>query len=205
MKLIDMKVSEYLDDLRSSSPAPGGGSVSALAGAQAMALACMVCNLTIGNPKYEEYSKLCEGALQEAEKLFRSFSEAFDLDTQAFYLVSDAYKLPKSTDEEKAARSAAIARGTIEATKVPYSVMQYSLRGMELLAQLNGKTNKNADSDIKVAALNLMAAAKGAWFNVCINLPGVKDEALRKEFAEGGQDILSTCEAVYSVLNESVG
>lgn len=196
MKLIDMKVGEYLEELRSGSPAPGGGSVSALAGAQAMALTCMVCNLTIGSPKYAESAELCREALQEAEALYREFAEAFDRDTEAFYLVADAYKLPKSTEEEKAARSAAIAAGTVEATKVPFGVMQLSLRGLELLAKLQGRTNVNAESDIKVAALGLHAAVTGAWYNVSINLPGIKDEALRRSYDENAREILTRSQSL---------
>ncbi|MGN0711276.1 MAG: cyclodeaminase/cyclohydrolase family protein [Anaerovoracaceae bacterium] len=194
MKLIEMKVNEYLDVLKSDAPAPGGGSVSALAGAQGVGLFMMVCDLTIGKEKYADFQEGCIAAKEAGVKLYEELVAGIDKDTEAFNLVSAAFKMPKETDEEKAARKAAIAAGTLEATKVPFRTMELGFEGLKIASQLVGKTNPNAASDLGVAALNLMACIKGAWLNVKINLPGVKDEALAKEFEEKGRMIMAEAE-----------
>lgn len=200
MKLVNLKVSEYLEVLRSDAPAPGGGSVSALAGAQAMALVAMVCGLTIGNAKYQASEEVCKKAKTEAEALFEKFSVAFDKDTEAFHLVSDAYKMPKGTAEEKAARSAAIAAGTLAATKVPFGVMEMCCEGIQLIQKIAGKTNTNAASDLGVAIENLATGMKGAWLNVKINLPGIKDKAYAEKVLNEGQEMCTKCEALAAEL-----
>lgn len=204
MKLIDLKVSEYLDVLQSDAPAPGGGSVSALAGAQAMGLMMMVADLTIGKEKYADYQEVCQTAKRRGEELYKLLAAAVDKDTDAFNLVSDAFKMPKLTTEEKAARSKAIAEGTMAATEVPYSVMQYAYEGMLLAETMVGRSNPNAASDLGVCVLNLMSAIKGAWLNVKINLPGVKDEKKRASFEEGGQKIYTDSEIMARELYKKI-
>lgn len=208
MKLIDLKLNEYLDILLSDAPAPGGGSVSALAGAQAAALMGMVCGLTIGKAKYAEFEEDCKAAAEKAGELYKGFAEAIDKDTDAFNLVAAAFKMPKETDEEKAARRQAIADGTLEATKVPFSVMEMASAGLEVAESMMGKFNTNAASDLGVAVLNLMTCMKGAWLNVKINLPGVKDEALATEFAAKGAEMLEKGEEIakklYAEIEESL-
>lgn len=200
MKLIDLKVKEYLDILRSDEPAPGGGSVSALAGAQGAALMGMVCDLTTSKEKYAEHHEVCKVAKVKADLLYKGFAEGVDRDTEAYNLVSAAFKMPKETDEEKAARKKAIADGTLEATKIPFSVMKMADEGLELAQEMMGHTNPNTASDFGVAILNLMACMKGAWLNVKINLPGVKDEALAKEYAEKGETMVKKGEEIAKKL-----
>lgn len=200
MKLIDLKVKEYLDILRSDEPAPGGGSVSALAGAQGAALMGMVCDLTTSKEKYAEHHEVCKVAKVKADLLYKGFAEGVDRDTEAYNLVSTAFKMPKETDEEKAARKKAIADGTLEATKIPFSVMKMADEGLELAQEMMGHTNPNTASDFGVAILNLMACMKGAWLNVKINLPGVKDEALAKEYAEKGEAMVKKGEEIAKKL-----
>ena len=208
MKLIDLKVKEYLDILLSDAPAPGGGSVSALAGAQAAALMGMVCDLTTSKAKYEEYHGTCKVAKVKADLLYRGFAEGVDKDTEAYNLVANAFKMPKETDEEKAARRKAIDDGTLEATKVPFSVMKMAAEGLELAEQLVGNTNPNTASDLGVAVLNLMTCMKGAWLNVKINLPGVKDEVLAAEYKAKGEEMVKKGEEIakklYAEIEESL-
>ena len=180
MKLIDLKLNEYLDILLSDAPAPGGGSVSALAGAQGAALIAMVCDLTTMKKKYEEDHELCREIRKDAAVLYTELAASIDRDTDAYNLIADAFKMPKETDEEKAARKKAIADGTLEATKVPFNTLKLSYEGLKLADKLYGHFNTNCASDYGVGVLNFMAAIRGAWMNVKINLPGVKDE----EFAE---------------------
>lgn len=188
-KLVDLTVKTYLDVLRSDAPAPGGGSVSALAGVQGVALVAMVSDLTIGKEKYAAEQEVCKAAKAEAETLYVQLREAIDRDTEAFNLVSTAFKLPKETDEEKAARRKAIADGTLIATQVPFETMALCGQGLKLVERLVGHSNPNAASDLGVASLNLLAGIKGAWLNVMINLPGVKDEAEKEKFMSGKRTV----------------
>ncbi|MGN0735967.1 MAG: cyclodeaminase/cyclohydrolase family protein [Anaerovoracaceae bacterium] len=185
MKLVDMTVKDYLDLLKSDAPAPGGGSVSALSAAQGVGLVAMVADLTIGKEKYAEYEEVCKAAKEEALQLYSAFVEGIDKDTEAFNKVSAAYKLPKNTDEEKAARSAAIREANVGATEVPFETVKLCLEGLKVTETMVGKSNPNAASDLGVAALNLLAGIRGAWLNVKINLPGIKDETLKAEFETG--------------------
>lgn len=204
MKLADMKVSEYLDVLKSSEPAPGGGSASALAAAQGISLVTMVAELTIGKEKYAEYEKVCIEARDEASALYSKLVEAIDKDTNAFNLVSDAFKLPKGTDAEKAARSKAIADATLIATQVPFDTLMLCAEGLKIAEKIVGKSNPNAASDLGVAALNLLTGLKGAWLNVLINLPGVKDEAEKEKFMTGRKRIIegeATAARIYAEVS----
>ena len=187
MKLVDMTVRDYLDLLKSDAPAPGGGSVSALSAAQGVGLVAMVADLTIGREKYAEYEQVCKEAKEEALKLYESLVAAIDEDTEAFNKVSAAYKMPKDTDEQKAARSAAIRKANVGATQVPYETIKLCLAGLKVTETMVGKSNPNAASDLGVAALNLMAGIRGAWLNVKINLPGIKDEAAKAQFEKGAE------------------
>ena len=182
-----MTVKDYLDLLKSDAPAPGGGSVSALSAAQGVGLVAMVADLTIGREKYAEYEEVCKAAKEEALKLYSELVAGIDKDTEAFNKVSAAYKLPKNTDEEKAARSAAIREANVGATEVPVETVKLCLEGLKVTETMVGKSNPNAASDLGVAALNLMAGIRGAWLNVKINLPGIKDEALKAKFETGAQ------------------
>ncbi|MDY5770615.1 MAG: cyclodeaminase/cyclohydrolase family protein [Anaerovoracaceae bacterium] len=187
MKLVDMTVRDYLDLLKSDAPAPGGGSVSALSAAQGVGLVAMVADLTIGREKYAEYEQVCKEAKEEALKLYEALVAAIDEDTEAFNKVSAAYKMPKDTDEQKAARSAAIRKANVGATQVPYETIKLCLAGLKVTETMVGKSNPNAASDLGVAALNLMAGIRGAWLNVKINLPGIKDEAAKAQFEKGAE------------------
>ena len=196
MKLIELRLNEYLDILLSDAPAPGGGSVSALAGTQGAALMAMVCDLTTSKAKYEAEHELCAEIREKAGALYQGFAKAIDDDTEAFNLVASAFKMPKETDAQKAARSKAIADGTMEATKVPFHVMEMASEGLQLAARLQNHYNRNCDSDYGVGVLNLMTCMQGAWLNVKINLPGVKDEALAADFEEKGKKMLAEGEEI---------
>lgn len=184
MKLVEMTLTQYLDILESDAPAPGGGSVSALSSAQGAALVSMVAGLTIGKEKYAEFEDVCKETKNKMTELFRELYEGVDKDTDAFNVVAAAYKMPKDTDELKAARSAAIRKANVGATEVPYRTVELSLEGLKAMKAMVGKFNMNAASDFGVAAECFMLGARGAWLNVKINLPGVKDEELQAKFSK---------------------
>ena len=189
-RLIDLDIKKYMENLASNLPAPGGGSASALAGAQGISLVMMVAELTVGKEKYKEWEPYCQKAISDGAAIQTNFLKAIDDDTDAYNKVGAAFKLPKNTDEEKAARSRAIQVATVLATRVPLRTMGISLDALKVAESLIGKSNPNCSSDIGVGALNLKSALMGAWLNVKINLPGIKDENLKNELFEKGKALL---------------
>ena len=130
-----------------------------------------------------------------------------DKDTEAFNKVSAAFKLPKDTDEQKAARSKAIQEDTVTATEVPYETMALCMKGLEITQKIVGKSNPNAASDLGVAALNLLAGLKGAYLNVKINLPSIKDEAIAAGLEAAESMVVraqKTAEKIYEEVLESL-
>ena len=202
--LVDLKVNEFVNVLASDAPAPGGGSASALAGAMGIGLVGMVATLTTGKEKYKEYEDIVQEVLADANILRKQFLEAIDRDTDAFNVVTAAYTLPKATDEEKAARSSAIQLALKEATKVPFELMELCLQALKCAEKAIGKTNKNAASDLGVAALNLKSAVQGAWLNVLINLGGIKDEAFVNEYRQNGTQICTQVVALADIVYNEI-
>ncbi|MBN2088970.1 glutamate formimidoyltransferase [candidate division KSB1 bacterium] len=174
--LAQMSVTNFVDETSMDSPAPGGGSVSATAGAMGAALAAMVCNLTIGKKGYETVSEFLKPLAEEAQKSKNNFLKAIDLDTEAFNAVMAAFSLPKSNELEKTARATAIQDANKGAVKIPLSVMQMGVELLEKIVPVAENGNSNALSDIGVAALMLRSAAEGAFLNVKINLPNIVDQ-----------------------------
>lgn len=186
--LADMNVKEFLAQTASNSPVPGGGSIAALSAGAAAALTEMVANLTIGKKGYEDVTAEMEEVAKVASKLRESFIEDIDRDSDAFNKVMDAFKLPKNTDEEKAARSAAIQENTKEAALVPLNVAKEAFNMMENIEKVVEKGNKNAVTDGAVAAMMARTAVLSALYNVKINLGSIKDadfvEKVSKEVNE---------------------
>ena len=207
-RLIDLDIKKYMENLASNLPAPGGGSASALAGAQGISLVMMVAELTVGKEKYKEWEPYCQKAISDGNVIQTNFLKAIDDDTDAYNKVGAAFKLPKNTDEEKAARSRAIQDATVLATRVPLRTMEISLDALKVAERLIGKSNPNCSSDIGVGALNLKAALMGAWLNVKINLPGIKDENLKNELFEKGKTLLEEgnkiADKCYEIVEEEL-
>ena len=191
MKLAELKTSEFVDLLASDAPAPGGGSAAALEGALGAALTAMVCGLTVGKKKYAEYQELAEEAQKKATDLKARFVDVMDRDTEAFNVVSAAFGMPKATDEEKAARSAAIQEGLKGCTKTPFEMMELAVETLELTASILGKSNDSAASDLGVSALSLRAAIQGAWLNVLINIGSLKNKELAEDYRAKGEALLA--------------
>lgn len=180
-ELTGMKVHTFADVLSTDAPAPGGGSVSALCGALSGALSSMVAALTHGKKGYEDSFEEMERVGVAGQRLKVEFLADVDRDTEAFNRVMDAMRLPKKSDEDKAARAAAIEEATKEATLVPLGVLRRTREAAELARTVAESGNTNSVSDAGVAALNARAAAEGAYLNVKINLPGIEDEKFKKE------------------------
>lgn len=194
MKLADMQVTQFCDVLASDAPAPGGGSTAALEGALGAALTAMVCGLTTvgkSKEKYAEYQEFVIESQKKALDLKARFVDVMDRDTEAFNVVSAAFGMPKATDEEKAARSAAIQKGLEGCTATPFEMMELAAETLELTAELLGKTNDSAASDLGVSALSLRAAIQGAWLNVLINIGSLKNKELAEDYRKKGEDMLA--------------
>jgi len=177
MFLIDMTVKAFTEKLASNAPAPGGGSAAALSGALGAALVSMVCNLTVGKPKYAEHEPLVKETLAKSDDLVAKLLDAIQKDTDAFDSVIAAFGLPKETDEQKATRSDAIQEAYKIAIASPEATAEYCMAVMKLAESLLGKSNVNAASDLAVGATQAHAGLKGALANVRINLPSMKDAA----------------------------
>lgn len=176
MPMLALKtVSDFIDSVASDSPAPGGGSVSALAGALGAALTAMVCHLTIGKKKYEDVQAEMIGLLGQADELKARLTSLIDQDTEAFNRVMEAFGMPRTTEAEKERRSTAIQEATKQATLVPLEVMKLAERALTLAKSVAEKGNVNSISDAGVAGLMLRAACEGAALNVRINLATLKD------------------------------
>jgi len=175
--LVKLTCRDFTDLLSSSSPAPGGGSVAALCGAMATGLAAMVGSLTTGKKGYEEQWQAMDEMAIAAQELREAYLTDVDADTDAFNQIMAAFALPNKSDDEKKARETAIKTATLNATDVPLRVLERTNLALDCIeTALMG--NKNARSDAGVAALTAWACAEGAWYNVCINLQGLKDKTV---------------------------
>ena len=191
MKLAEMQVAQFVDVMASDAPAPGGGSASALEGAVGAALTAMVCALTIGKKKYADVQDLAAESQKKAEDLKARFVDVMDRDTEAFNAVSAVFAMPKDTDEQKAARKAAMQEALKGCTKTPFEMMQLACETLELTRSLVGRLNASAASDLGCSALSLRAAIQGAWLNVLINISGIADEAFAAEYRKNGEALLA--------------
>ena len=190
-KLADLTVTEFTALLASDAPAPGGGSAAALEGAIGAALTAMVCGLTKGKKKFAEFNDLAVEAEVKALALKDRFIDVMDRDTEAFNVVSAAFGMPKATDEEKAARSAAIQKGLEGCTATPFEMMEIAVETLELTDSILGKSNDSAASDLGVSALSLRAAIQGAWLNVLINIGSLKNKELAEDYRVKGEALLA--------------
>ena len=204
MKLAELTVADFTQTLASDAPAPGGGSVSALCAANGAALCAMVARLTQGKKKYMEFDGLMAELIPQAEELRRQLLISVGKDTEAFNLVSAAFKMPKETEEQKAARSAKIAEGMVVSTKVPFETMELTAQALKLAQQLLGKFNTNAASDLGVAALNLSAALRGAWLNVLINLGSLKDAQMAQDYRARGRQLAEESQAIADEIYQAI-
>ena len=207
MKLADMQVTQFCDVLASDAPAPGGGSTAALEGALGAALTAMVCGLTTvgkSREKYAEYQEFVLASQKKALDLKARFMDVMDRDTEAFNVVSAAFGMPKATDEEKAARSAAIQKGLEGCTRTPFEMMELAAETLELTAELLGKTNDSAASDLGVSALSMRAAIQGAWLNVLINIGSLKNKELAEDYRKKGEALLAKAPPLADQIYQNV-
>lgn len=175
MKLIDLSIAEFAAVTASDAPAPGGGSVSALVGSLAAALSEMVANLTIGREKYAAAQTQMQEILSVVPATRQKLLLAVDADSKAFDRYMAALSMPKSTDEEKLARSLAMQEGLKEAAEVPLSVANEAAKLFPYLRMALTVGNPNAVTDAMVGTMLCRTCILGAIFNVRVNLSSIKD------------------------------
>jgi methenyltetrahydrofolate cyclohydrolase len=178
------EIGAWLDDLASSAPAPGGGAAAALQVAVGAGLVEMVTNLTIGNPRYADHEQEMVDARREAGEQRRLAVRLAEDDARAFTAVTDAYKLPKGTDEEKAARTAAIQKALLGAADVPVRTAVAASAVLDLAERILPGANVNVLSDVAVAASSARAGLDAAIINIEINRAAIKDEAERDRLGD---------------------
>ncbi|MGQ9558841.1 MAG: cyclodeaminase/cyclohydrolase family protein [Desulfurispora sp.] len=203
MQLLDMTVREFLQEVASDSPAPGGGSVAALAGALGAALAGMVAGLSTGKAAAGAGSQMQQLQAQAA-RLQEALARAVEEDTLAFQRVMQAYRLPRGTVEEKAARSAAIQQALQGAAEHPLQVAGQCIEVLRLCREAALAGNQNALSDAAVGALLAHSGLVGALYNVAINLASIKDAQFVTTSREQVGALLAQGEAVLDQVRAAV-
>lgn len=206
--LREMKITDFADELSTDSPAPGGGSIAALCGSLGASLAAMVANLTCGKANMaDKFETMTETAVQ-AQAIKDRLLRLIDEDTDAFNEVMAAMKLPKKTDEQKAERSAAMEAANQLAARVPLETLRVILSSLPLIDKVTREGNPASITDAGVGALVARAGAKGAWYNVKINLGGITDETFKANTAADADQLLndvnSACDQIDALLSEAL-
>lgn len=193
-KLVDMTLTKFATETASESPAPGGGTIAAYCGALGAALGTMVANLSSHkrgwDNRWEEFSNYAE----QGQALMKELLFLADEDTNAFNKIMAAFGMPKSNDEEKAARKAAIEEATIYAIKIPYRTMELAYQSFDLAKAMAEIGNPNSVSDAGVGALCARAAVKGAYLNVTINAQDIKEHAEVKPLLKNAEEMNTTAD-----------
>jgi len=200
----DKSIQQFLDELASKSATPGGGSVAALLGAQSAALTSMVCNLTIGKPKYAEDEAEMQALLQKSEALREKLTGLIKADVDVFNRLMAAYGLPKETDADKAARSEAIQTVLKAATEVPLDCARACAEAIELSRIAANKGSLGVISDAGAAVMAAYGGLKSAALNVYINTGSLKDRAFAEAKLTELAAILGNIDAVVEEVYQTV-
>jgi methenyltetrahydrofolate cyclohydrolase len=207
-KLVKQNIKMFLDELASSSPAPGGGSVAALSGALGAALSSMVCNLTRGKQGYETVQDEITELLQKSEELRQDLTDLIDKDTDAFNEVMKALKLPKETEEQKAQRKNAVQTALKKAAEIPLETARKCLQILDVSRVVTEKGNKNSITDAGVSALLAQTGVQAAMLNVRINLSSIKDEdyvtQVTTELQELLQDTMQKSAEILGIVDQNL-
>jgi len=177
----DESIDKFLEELASDAPTPGGGSAAGIMGAIGAALVSMVCNLTVGKEKYADVDADLRAVLERSESLRCQFTDLIKADVEVFDGVMAAYGMPRDSEEQKAARGAAIQQALKAATEVPLACARACADTIAVCAEAAAKGNLNVISDAGVAVMASYAALKSAALNVYINAGSIKDEAFSKQ------------------------
>ena len=207
-QLLNQPIGQFLTELASGAPTPGGGSVAALTGAMAAGLLTMVCDLTIGKQQYAEFEAEAQTLRERVEALRAELQGLAQADVNVFNNLSAAYKLPRTTEADAANRRAAIQKVMRQATEVPLRTARAAAALLPLCAPLARQGNRNAVSDVGVAALLVRAAVPAALLNVEINLAGLEDQIFVRQTRAQVEDLTigldEEIQGVLEVIRERV-
>lgn len=195
MKLVEMTVTDFLGEVDSNSPAPGGGSVAALASNVGVGLSRMMAHLSFGKKKYESLDESIRvefvDRFNRLGDIRHELTRLVDEDTESFKEFMNAIKMPKETEEEKEARKRAMEDATVFSIEVPLKTAKFSLESLELIEYIIKNGNQNAITDIGVGALMIYAGLEGAILNVKVNIAGLDNKELKNMYSDACKDILS--------------
>ncbi|MFP3929265.1 MAG: cyclodeaminase/cyclohydrolase family protein [Desulfobacteraceae bacterium] len=201
-KFPEMSLASFTKELAGDSPTPGGGSAAALAGCLAAALCAMVSRLTLGRDKYKDAAEKMESVKDEADKLWARLLALVDEDATAYNKVTAAFQLPKGTDEEKAARTGAIQEALKTAAAAPLETLKAAAELCRLCRLVVEEGNPNCLTDAGVSAQLIRAAAKGAAYNIKINLSSINEPDFCETLAALATELLSRTLTDVSELEE---
>lgn len=182
--MLEKSCSEFVKELSSKSPVPGGGGASAYVGSLGMALGSMVGNLTLGKKKYADVEEEIKELLVKSEDIIENLKNLVLKDAEVFYPLSQAYGLPKDTEEEKKAKDAALQQALVAATMVPLEIARYCVKAIELHEEYARIGTRIAISDVGVGVVFCKAALQGAKLNVLINTKIMKDMELKNKIED---------------------
>lgn len=188
--MADQTIKEFIDILSTKEPVPGGGGASALAAAVGMALGSMVANLTTGKKKYAAYQTEIDEILEKAQVITKELLDGMDQDAEAFKPLSEAYSLPKETEEELKYRTEVMEKALLAASLAPLSLMKKIMEAMELTRRLSDIGSNLAISDAGVSIQMMGAALKGASLNVFINTKLMKDREMAEKLNDETKQLL---------------
>jgi formiminotetrahydrofolate cyclodeaminase len=187
---------DFADRVAAATPTPGGGSVAAYCAQLAVALGIMMCNLTIGKPKYAAAESRIAAIKQQLERLAAEFRSLIEEDAASFESVLAAYRHPKETEQQKDERKRLIQDALQRAANTPYHTAERSVEALKLLAELGTSGNPNALSDVATGAQIARAAARGAGYNVLINLSGMADQEAAGAIKSRVDDLMSQADTL---------
>lgn len=208
-KLIDFTCKGFALETASESPAPGGGSIAAYAGALGASLGTMVANLSSHKPGWDDRWKYFSDWAEKGQEIVAELLYLVDEDTAAFNKIMACFGMPKGTDAEKAARTAALQEATIYATQVPLRTMKASFRAFDLVEAMAKEGNPNSVSDAGVGALCIRTAVHGAYLNVKINASGIKDRTIAEAILNEAAEIVKATDCrekeILEIVNKIIG
>jgi len=206
--MLDKSCKEFIKELSSKEPVPGGGGACAYLGALGTALGAMVGNLTLGKKKYKEFEKDIERLLISAEGIIYDFERLVNKDAEVFFPLSEAYRLPKNTDEEEKIKEESLQKALVDATIVPLEIARLCLKAVDVHEEFAKKGTKMAISDVGVGVIFCKAAFQGAKLNVLINTKLMKNEKLKnlveKELSIIEKEIIEKADRLYSDIEKEL-
>ncbi len=208
-KLVDKSVTGFVNETSSESPAPGGGSVSALCGSMGVALGNMVANLSSHKRGWDDRWKYFSGFAEKGMRIQQELLFLVDEDTRSFNRIMDAFRLPSDNEDQKLQRKAAIQEATRYAAEVPLKVMKTAYEALEILEAMAAEGMESSISDVGVGVLCIRTAVNGAWLNVKINTKSLTDHDIKSALIQEGESVWAATEKkaaeILFRVNEKIG